>query len=76
MIDPDILGHPVTIPLVGNDAEAKAVVAELCQALGFETLDFSPVRYAHILEGLYLLRANSRLYDQFFEWSYPEGPER
>jgi len=76
MIDPGILGHPVTIPLVGNDAEAKAVVAEICAALGFETLDFGPVRYAHILEGLYLLRANSRLYDQYFEWSYPEGSER
>ncbi len=76
MIDPSVLGFPVTIPLVGNDAEAKAVVAELCEALGFETLDFGPVRYAHILEGLYLLRANSRLYDQHFEWSFPEGPPR
>ena len=76
MIDPSVLGHPVTIPLVGNDAEAKAVVAEICEALGFETLDFGSVRYAHILEGLYLLRANSRLYDQHFEWSFPEGPTR
>jgi predicted dinucleotide-binding enzyme len=76
MIDPGSLGYPVTIPLVGNDAAAKAVVAEICEALGFETLDFGPVRYAHILEGLYLLRANSRLYDQFFEWSYPEGSDR
>ncbi len=26
------------------------------------------------LEGLYLLRANSRLNDEYFEWNYPEGP--
>lgn len=76
MIDPNVLGFPVTIPLVGNDAEAKAVVAEICEALGFKTLDFGPIRYAHILEGLYLLRSNSRLYDQHFEWSFPEGPPR
>ena len=76
MIDPGVLGFPVTIPLVGNDPEAKAVVAEICEALGFATLDFGPVRYAHILEGLYLLRANSRLFDQNFEWSFPEGPPR
>ncbi len=76
MIDPSVLGFPVTIPLAGNDSEAKAVVAEICEALGFATLDFGPVRYAHILEGLYLLRSNSRLYDQHFEWSFPEGPPR
>ena len=76
MIDPSVLGFPVTIPLAGNDSGAKAVVAEICEALGFATLDFGPVRYAHILEGLYLLRANSRLYDHHFEWSFPEGPPR
>jgi predicted dinucleotide-binding enzyme len=76
MIDPSVLDYPVTIPLVGNDSEAKALVAEICEALGFETLDFGSVRYAHVLEGLYLLRANSRLYDQHFEWSFPEGPTR
>ncbi len=73
MIDPGLVDHPLTIPLVGNDAEAKAQVAALCEALGFETLDFGPVRYAHVLEGLYLLRANSRLYDEYFEWSFPRS---
>jgi NADPH-dependent F420 reductase len=71
MRDPGIVDHPVTIPLVGNDADAKAVIAEMCHALGFETIDFGPVRYAHIVEGLYLLRSNSRLSDIYFEWNYP-----
>lgn len=71
MIDPTLVDHPLTIPLVGNNAEAKAVVAEICEELGFETLDFGPVRYAHIVEGLYLLRVNSRLNGNYFEWNYP-----
>lgn len=70
MVDPGKLDHAVTIPMVGNDAEAKARVAEICQALGFETIDFGPVRFAHIIEGLYLLRANSRLNGVNFEWNY------
>lgn len=73
MIDPTIVDHPLTIPLVGNDADAKAVVAEICHQLGFETLDFGPVRYAHIVEGLYLLRGNARLNGDYFEWNYPES---
>jgi predicted dinucleotide-binding enzyme len=73
MIDVTLVDHPITIPLVGNDAEAKAVVAEICEALGYETLDFGPVRYAHILEGMYLLRVNSRLNEEFFEWTYPRS---
>mgnify|MGYP000442135011 CR=1 FL=1 len=73
MIDPTIVDHPLTIPLVGNDADAKAVVAEICHQLGFETLDFGPVRYAHIVEGLYLLRGNARLNGDYFEWNYPQS---
>ena len=73
MIDLTLVDHPITIPLAGNDAAAKAVVAEMCEALGFETLDFGSVRYAHIIEGLYLLRVNSRLKDVYFEWNYPKS---
>ena len=60
MIDPDVLGHPVTIPIAGNDATAKQTVAGLAEALGYEAVDVGPVRYAHIVEGFYLLRSNAR----------------
>ena len=60
MIDPDVLGHPVTIPIAGNDEAAKQTVAELAEALGYEAIDVGPVRYAHIVEGFYLLRSNAR----------------
>ncbi len=70
MIDPGAVDHSVTIPLAGNDLAAKARVSDLCEALGFETIDFGPVRFAHIIEGLYLLRANARQNDFDFEWNY------
>ncbi|MDH3371756.1 MAG: NAD(P)-binding domain-containing protein [Gammaproteobacteria bacterium] len=60
MLDPHVNGHPVTIPLVGNDATAKRKVAGLVEALGYEVVDVGPVRFAHIVEGLYLLRSNTR----------------
>lgn len=71
MADPDLVEHPLTIPLAGNYPDANERVARLCHELGFETIDFGPVRYAHIIEGLYLLRVNARLNDIYFEWNYP-----
>ena len=60
MIDPGVLGHPVTIPIAGDDPAAKQTVAALAEALGYEAIDVGPVRYAHIVEGFYLLRSNAR----------------
>jgi predicted dinucleotide-binding enzyme len=76
MIDPGMADHPVTIPLAGDAAAAKARVAEICAELGFASIDFGPVSFAHIIEGLYLMRANARLNDVNFEWNYAisEGP--
>ena len=69
MIDPDVLGYPVTIPIAGNDAAAKQTVAGLAEALGYEAVDVGPVRYAHIVEGFYLLRSNARdLLGDHFEY--------
>jgi 8-hydroxy-5-deazaflavin:NADPH oxidoreductase len=46
---------PVTIPLVGDDAAAKAAVARLIEKMGLETLDVGPLRNARALEGLSIL---------------------
>ena len=71
MVDPDLLGHPVTIPVAGNDAAAKETVIGLAEALGYEAVDLGPVRYAHIVEGLYLLRSNARdLGGDHFEYHF------
>ena len=71
MRDPSVPGHPVTIPLAGNDAAAKQTVLDLVEALGYEAVDLGPVRYAHIVEGLYLLRTNARdVLGQHFEYHF------
>ena len=52
MADPSAAGGPVTIPLAGNDAAAKAQVAKIVERMGFETLDAGPIRNARALEGM------------------------
>jgi 8-hydroxy-5-deazaflavin:NADPH oxidoreductase len=59
MLDPALAGHPVSVPLAGDDAAAKAIVAELIEGIGFEPLDVGPLRYARVLEGLHFLRYNA-----------------
>ncbi len=60
MIDPESSGGPVTIPLVGNNAEAKATVAALVEGMGLEPIDLGPVRFAHVLEGMLVIWVNAR----------------
>lgn len=52
MADPAAAGGPVTIPLAGNDAAAKAEVGRIVERMGFETLDAGPIRNARALEGM------------------------
>jgi predicted dinucleotide-binding enzyme len=60
MLDPESAGGPVSIPLVGDSAEAKAVVATLVEGIGLEPIDLGPVRYAHFVEGMLILWINNR----------------
>lgn len=59
MIDPETAGGPVTIPIAGDDDEAKAVVARLVEGMGLEVVDLGPLRYAHVLEEMLVVWANS-----------------
>jgi predicted dinucleotide-binding enzyme len=59
MLEPESAGGPVTVPLVGDDARSKAMVAHLIESIGLVPLDLGPLRYARILEGLHLLRYNA-----------------
>jgi len=73
MADPKSAGGPVSIPLVGDSAEAKAVVASLVEGIGLEPIDLGPVRYAHVLEGMLVLWVNSRFVNgQPFEFHLRE----
>ena len=68
MIDPETAGGPITITLAGDDAEAKAVIAELVTGMGLEVADFGPLRYAHVLEEMLIVWANARAQGAPFNW--------
>ncbi len=74
MENPGQAGGPVTIALAGDDAEAKAFVAELAAGIGFETADFGPVRYAHVVEGMFYTWANARRSGNAFEFYMRRPP--
>jgi NADPH-dependent F420 reductase len=50
-----VAGQPLDVFIAGDDAQAKAVVAELISAGGLRPLDVGPLRRARQLEGLHLI---------------------
>jgi 8-hydroxy-5-deazaflavin:NADPH oxidoreductase len=60
MVDPLSSGGPVSIPIVGDDADAKAAIAELIRGMdGLEVIDLGPLSYAYVLEGMLVVWANA-----------------
>lgn len=76
MADPSTAGGPVTIPLAGNDADAKQRVAAIVQKMGFETIDAGALRNARVLEGMaviYMLPYMTGHRDEAFEFYMRKG---
>lgn len=74
--DPGHAGGPVTVPLVGNDEAAKAEVAQIVQAMGFETMVLAGIEQAHVLEGmanLYFVPYGAGRFDEAFEYYFRKG---
>lgn len=59
MVNPEIAGGPVTIPLAGDDNRAKAIVAELVEGMGLHAVDVGPLEYAHTLEEMLMMWINA-----------------
>ncbi|HEX6992982.1 MAG TPA: NADPH-dependent F420 reductase [Gammaproteobacteria bacterium] len=68
MIDPESSGGPVTIPIAGDDEDAKAFVAGLIEGMGLEVVDVGPLRYAHVLEEMLIIWANARTRGAAFDY--------
>ncbi len=60
MVDPQSSGGPVSIPIVGDDAQARAKIAELVEGMGLEPVDLGPLRFANTLEEMLVIWANAR----------------
>jgi NADPH-dependent F420 reductase len=75
MLDPARANGPVSIPLAGDDAEAKRVVAGLVSDIGLVPVDVGPLRYAHVIEGLHYLRTNAGVFgDARINFYFPPDP--
>ena len=62
MIDP---GKPAPVmPLAGNDADAKALVAKWVQAMGIETIDVGGIEHARVTEQLIVMTLNNQFSDK------------
>ena len=69
--NPALAGGPVSVPLAGDDAEAKARVAQIVSRFGFEPVDVGPMKNARVLEGmamLYMVPYLSGKRDEAFEY--------
>ena len=75
MSEPSTAGGPVSVPIVGNDPQAKQTVATLIAGMGLEPVDLGPIRYAHIVEGMYYLRSNARMSGNPFNYHLRRQPE-
>ena len=60
MSNPASAGGPITIPICGDDAQAKATIAGLVKGMGLEVVDLGPLRYANALEQMLVIWANAR----------------
>lgn len=70
MVDPPSAGGPVTVPIVGDDSQAKATVAGLISGIGLHPIDLGPLRYARVLEGMYILWGNARTLGTPFNYHF------
>ena len=74
MVDPESSGGPVSIPLVGNSADAKAKVAEIVSGMGLEPIDLGPIQNARHVEGMLVLWIQARVNGESFDYHLRKTP--
>jgi predicted dinucleotide-binding enzyme len=61
MVEPGTSGGTVSIPLIGDNDDAKASVAALVEGMGLEPIDIGPLDQARYVEGMLILWINNRV---------------
>jgi len=61
MVDPDIAGGPISIPLAGDSGRAKRKVAALVRGMGLEPIDVGDSENARWVEGMAILLINNNI---------------
>ncbi len=74
MTDPSIAGGTVTIPIAGNDAQAKTVVSGLVTGLGFDVVDMGGIESAHALEQMLVIRGTAGALGNPFNYYFRPVP--
>jgi predicted dinucleotide-binding enzyme len=59
MVDPESAGGPISIPLAGASAQAKAIIADLVEGMGLHAADVGPLAYSRVLEQMLAMWAYS-----------------
>jgi len=75
MIDPASSGGPLSIPIVGDDAAARATVAALVKGMKLEPVDLGPLRYARVLEEMLVIWANARGHNAAYNYYLRPEPK-
>jgi len=75
MTNPASAGGPITIPICGDDAQAKATVAALVKGMGLEVMDLGPLRYANALEQMLVIWGNARAHGQPYNYYFRPQPQ-
>ena len=76
MADPGAAGGRVSVPLAGDDADAKRAVARVVEQLGFDAVDVGPIKHARALEYmsvLYMVPYLQGRRDEAFEFYFRTG---
>lgn len=68
--DPESLGGIVTIPLASDDKDAKERVSRLVDELGFDPVDFGPLRMARNIESMQMIYMIPLLQIRTEEWEF------
>jgi len=74
MTNPAEAGGRMTIPIVGDDPAAKAVIAELVRGIGFDAVDMGGIEFAHALEQMLIVRGNAAVLGSPFNYYFRPVP--